>query len=543
MEALTSQLYSSSLELLMLIIAIAIDIFLAVVVLRSNPKNATNRIFSLLTVFTMLWLTATYALRLHGFFDDSLTMHRLGIFFAAPMSALFFLLAHTFPEEKLQMSRRSFYVVIGLTILMMGLNISPFAFTDIAVRDGLTEPVPGLGLIPFSVLSTLFSILALYWLLKKLLRSDGIVRKQLRLVFIGILLMLGFIIATILVPVIVFGSVAFLGFTPLYALIFLGLTAYAITQYQLFDIKVLLTQALTLVIWLVLFAKIFADESMNAKVIDALVLLFAIISGFFLVRSVRREVEQRQLIEKQEKELERANERLRELDRQKSEFVSIASHQLRSPLTAIKGYASLILEGSYGIIVGELKEAIQRIFDSSNLMALSVEDFLNVSRIEQGRMKYEFAPVELGTFVRAAVEEMEPTAHEHKLALHFKSHGEPFHVSADVGKLKQVLANLIDNALKYTPKGSVTVLVTRADGHVRIEVSDTGVGMSKETIGKLFDKFVRARNANQVNVTGTGLGLYVVREFVKAHQGTVRAESDGEGKGSTFIVELPALKR
>lgn len=534
----------------MLVVAVAIDLFLAFVVIRSDPKGATNRIFALLTIFTMLWLVVTYAVRLQGFLDDSLTMHRLGIFFAAPMSALFFLLAHTFPSHTLQMSRRNFYIVVALTVFMMTLNVSPFAFTDIVVHNGLTEPKPGPGIVPFSLLSTAFSLLAVYWLVRKFRRAQGVVRKQLEIVFIGILLMLGFVITTILIPIVFFRSVAFLGLTPIYALAFLGMTAYAITRYQLFNIKVLVTQALTLVIWVVLFAKIFADDSLNARIIDALVLLFAVISGFFLVRSVREEVRQRELIEKQEKELEKANARLRELDRQKSEFVSIASHQLRSPLTAIKGYASMVLEGSFGKFPAEAKEAIQRIFDSSVLMAQSVEDFLNVSRIEQGRMKYEMSAVDIAKVAFDAAEELRPVAKQKGLVFEnkiVKDH--PVFVSGDLGKLKQVVSNLLDNSIKYTKEGKVRIEVKivppqgKLPSRARIEVSDTGVGMSGDTLNEIFDKFVRAKNANQVNVTGTGLGLYVAKEFVKAHSGRIWAESDGEGKGSRFIVEIPLIQK
>ena len=114
---------------------------------------------------------------------------------------------------------------------------------------------------------------------------------------------------------------------------------------------------------------------------------------------------------------------------------------------------------------------------------------------------------------------------------------------ADKGKIRQVMMNLIDNAIKYTPKGSVTLEIKKEthEGHLKISiiVSDTGVGLSADAMPKLFQKFARAKNANDANVLGTGLGLYVVRQMVEAHKGTVRVESEGENKGSRFIVEIP----
>ncbi|HEC32824.1 MAG TPA: HAMP domain-containing histidine kinase [Candidatus Kaiserbacteria bacterium] len=175
-------------------------------------------------------------------------------------------------------------------------------------------------------------------------------------------------------------------------------------------------------------------------------------------------------------------------------------------------------------------------------MTSSVEDFLNVSRIEQGRMKYDKTDFDMSKLAVDIVDELTPVAIKKNLKLSFKSDKEDSYiVNADLGKIKQVFSNLVDNSIKYTPKGSIVVSVSRNGEYVRFKVSDTGVGISKETLEKLFDKFVRARNAHNVNVTGSGLGLYVAKQMVKAHGGKIWAESEGEGKGSSFIVELKAL--
>ena len=113
-------------------------------------------------------------------------------------------------------------------------------------------------------------------------------------------------------------------------------------------------------------------------------------------------------------------------------------------------------------------------------------------------------------------------------------------VNADVGKVKQVITNLIDNAIKYTEQGSVAVSIEKKDGKAVFMTKDTGIGIAPEEIDKLFSKFTRARDANKVNTTGTGLGLYVAKQLTEGNGGTVRVESDGLGKGSRFIVELPA---
>ena len=533
---------TSTLEPLLFVGAVVGIMVLAYSIYRQNPRGAINIIYGILSLAMLGWLTGTYLAGLKFLEGVVLFFHRLSIFFAAPVSASLLLLALTIPSEKLLISKRVLLSIIALTILMMLINISPFAFigTDI---NASRSPIPGPGLAPFGIISTLFSIFAVYFLVKKAVAKESIERAQVRTVLAGMLVMLFLVIGTILIPITLFESGVFLPFVPLYVLIFLGTTAYAITKYQLFNIKIIVTEALTFVIWLVLFAKIFGEESTNAQIIDGLVLVFTIIFGYFLIQSVRKEVEQREYIQILANDLSRANDRLRELDRQKSEFVSIASHQLRSPLTAIRGYASLILEESFGKLPEGAKEAVRRIADSSQQMVYSVEDFLNVSRIEQGRIKFEPVLLDMKESVQKIVHELTPVAAQKGVALTYDfDKNTKYLVKADEGKIRQVVANLIDNSIKYTPRGSVHVGIDKkSDNKVLVSIVDTGVGMSKETLSRLFGKYVRAENASRTNVGGTGLGLYVAKSFIELHDGRIWAESKGEGKGSCFFIELKGV--
>ncbi len=210
------------------------------------------------------------------------------------------------------------------------------------------------------------------------------------------------------------------------------------------------------------------------------------ISGVFLARSVKREVEQREKIEQLATGLEKANDRLTELDKQKTEFVSFATHQLRAPLTAMKGYASLFLEGDLGEITAQQRDAVTRISDSSKTLANVVDDYLNVSRIELGTMKYTFDKIDLKAMVESSIAELKPNI-DAKKSIQFSFSaasaangpiGE-YLVSADRDKFKQVLANLIDNSVKYTPSGTVKVTLERIGAVVRFTVKDTGVGIKK----------------------------------------------------------------
>ena len=313
---------------------------------------------------------------------------------------------------------------------------------------------------------------------------------------------------------------------------------YAAAKYNLFNSKVIATEFFAFILWLVFLIKLLLSSSLSDWLLNSGVLLATIIFGILLVRSVNEEIKAKEKVSRLASDLEKANDRLRELDRQKSEFLSFATHQLRSPLTAIKGYTSLILDGSYGNISGKVKEAVDKVFQSTEGMVLMVEDFLNISRIEQGRMKYEIAPNDVNKLVAELVAEMKPTAEKKKLSLDFEDRGKPINSNIDPGKMRQVIANILDNAIKYTPKGFIKVKILEKEDKLLIQISDSGVGIKKEFLPTLFAKFSRAENVNKINVTGTGLGLYLAKMIVEAHGGQVWAESLGEGTGSTFSIEL-----
>jgi signal transduction histidine kinase len=428
-----------------------------------------------------------------------------------------------------------FYVVVGLTVLMMSLNISPFAFVDIEYAGDSLVPVPGPGLIPFSIISTLFSALAVYFLIRKYMRLEGLPKKQVRLVLSGILIMLALIIATILVPIALYSSLAFLPFTPIYVLVFLGLTAYAITKYQLFNIKVLVAEALTLVIGIVLFAKMFGEETRNAQIIDGLVLLCVIIVGYFLVRSVRREVEQRELIEKQEKELEMAN-------KQQESLLHFISHEIKGYLTESQAGFAAIVEGDYGAVPDKLNEMARNALSGVRKGVATVMDILDASNLKKGTVSYKQESFDLRNAVREVVDDLKKSVDEKHLTIELSLGEGTFTFIGDEEKIRRhVIRNLIDNAIKYTPHGSVHVTLTDGD-KIRLAVKDSGVGITSDDMRRLFTEGGHGKESIKVNVHSTGYGLFIAKQVVEAHGGRIWAESEGQDKGSTFIIEFPLLR-
>jgi signal transduction histidine kinase len=325
--------------------------------------------------------------------------------------------------------------------------------------------------------------------------------------------------------------------------IFIGFLVYSIVKFRTFNIKLIAAQALVVALLAVVGSEFaFVQNSVNYWLVS---ISFALVAGggFFLVRSVKREIEQREHIEQLAKELQAANEKLKELDRLKSQFLSMASHDLRAPLTIIRNFVSLILEGAYGKLASAGQEGLQQVFDRATDMAKSVETYLDVSRIEQGRMKYDFIEIELLPMIQNAVKAFTAGAEAKglKLTATYDPALEKVKAKIDVAKMNEILNNLLDNTIKYTPKGEINISVKKIGAIVRFQTQDTGVGMTPTTLKNLFQLFSPGEDSKRINPASTGVGLYVTKAHVEAHKGKIWAESEGAGKGSRFIMELPLL--
>ena len=220
--------------------------------------------------------------------------------------------------------------------------------------------------------------------------------------------------------------------------------------------------------------------------------------------------------------------------RSKSEFISVAAHQLRTPLSAIKWVFKMLLEGDAGAISDEQKDFLQKGYLSNERMIQLVTDMLDVARIEEGRYGFSFYFVNLPEVVKKTVDTFQMRAQERGVTLTFRSE-KLAPVKLDPARIEMVMQNLIDNALKYTPEGgTVSVSVRRIGDHAEVSVSDSGIGVPQDQADKLFTKFFRGTNAVKRQTEGTGLGLFIVRNIIERHGGTVWAEANTDGPGTTF---------
>lgn len=323
-------------------------------------------------------------------------------------------------------------------------------------------------------------------------------------------------------------------------LIFPVVLFYSITRHRLMSAKVITTEIVVGLVLFILTAQLFTSQSLQEIIIRLFFTLVIAVLGFGLVLSVIKEVRRREEIQHLAEKLKKANEKLVELDKAKSEFLSIAAHQLRTPLTIIKGYISMIQDGDYGLCQNpKIDQVLGNVYQSNEHLIHLVNDFLGVSRIEAGKVDYKFASMQIATVLEEVIKENESRLKEKGLKLKLKIEKNLPLIQGDAEKFHHVIFNLLSNAIKYTEKGSIQIELFKKNNQIIFQIIDTGIGLSPTDKDQIFQKFYRSDNAKYVSASGVGLGLFVCRKFIEAHKGEMFATSPGLGKGSVFVFRLP----
>ncbi len=236
--------------------------------------------------------------------------------------------------------------------------------------------------------------------------------------------------------------------------------------------------------------------------------------------------------------------KIKEIDKMKDEFISIASHELRTPVTGIRGFASMIIDGTLGKVNDKVLDSAKMILRASQRLGDLVEDLLNVSRIEQNRMKINSEPLDAGHLINEIAAELKIQAEEKNLYLEFKpGTGLLPIINVDPIRFKEVLINLIGNAIKYTEHGGVEIFTKEKlqTNTLEIVIKDTGIGMSASERERLFEKFYRVQNEKTKKVSGTGLGLWITKKLVELMGGQISIDSM-EGVGTQAVLSFAIIK-
>lgn len=537
--------YSQIQTIILAIVTVINFILASLIFLRSREKSSLYFIGAVFGV--ALWNAGILFYIQPGISDLTLLNSKWNYVWGGLISYFFMFFGLYFGDENRKIPSYKIIIATAVAIIM-----SVVVFLPNQIISGI-DLVKGLKVEDFGPLYSLYIVYIIFFfsigysaLIGRFKKSEGIFRTRLIYIFTGSAIATIFAITTNIFLPYFFHNSNFVWLGPVGTLAMIVSVTYAITRHGLWDFKLVAMELFTSLLIIVLLVQTLVSEGKVAKIVNGASFLFMLFFGYYLIRGMLKETESRERIEKLAENLSGANKRLLELDVEKSDFVSIASHQLRTPLTVIKGYASMLLEGSFGIINRPThKEAIDKIYQASQRLVLMIEEFLNISRIEKGDMVYNMARMDFRELVKEVIADLTAALKGEKLEMIFDSpRTEDFYVTGDHLKLRQVVSNIIDNSIKYTPAGGkIEVKLTRdeKEGSIIFSVTDSGVGLTKEAIDKLFQKFSRAKGMSKLHTEGRGLGLYVAKQIVEAHGGNIKAYSPGKDQGSTFTAVLPDM--
>jgi signal transduction histidine kinase len=488
-------------------------------VLGKNAKSKLNQVFFFFTLAVAIWLFATFAMLSSKTDEKAIFWDRIvyigGVFI--PTTFYHFVLLFS----KIKNQKKLLYLGYFLSFIFLILSRTDYFVSDLYRYSWGVHTQARFFHHIFLAFFASFIYLSLSNIYRYYKRTEGIERMQAAYILLVIFIM-------------ILNSLAFLpayniSISPLFSYslptIIVLILSFAIVKYHLFEIRVLLTELLVGIIGLILFLQIIFAQNLQWRISSFSTFILFLIFAYYLVKSVHEE--------------ERKREEAEKISQAKSEFIAIVSHQLRTPLSAIKGYLSMILDGSYGELPEKVKNKIMNIYQSNERLIKLVNDILSISKIETGEMEINYKKEDLREIIKEVISELSIKAKEKNLYLTFEESKEFPKVLLDREKIRQVILNLIDNSIKYTKEGGITVKLLTKGNKLQIIISDTGEGLTEEEKEKIFERFSRGTAGTKFWTEGAGLGLYIARRFVEIHKAKIWVESEGRGKGSNFYVELP----
>jgi len=523
-------------------IIVACIVILGWVIFFSNRKSITNRTFLGLSMAAALWSVFNYVSFQLTDAKWILWALRAQMFFAVWYAYFIFQLFYVFPEDVKEFTREYKIFLFPALLVVSAATLTEFVFVGVEgvnIGGGASGVALDWGVGLFGTFIGFLLIVGVAMFIRKTRSASEEESQKFRYILAGLFTtFLLHIVFNFILPALL-DMPQFVQYGAMFVFPLIFFTFYAIIKHNLLNIKVVATEIFILLLSLVSFVEVVIAKN-TTEIAFRTVIFFAILAiGILVIRSVRREVEQKEKLQKLSEDLEAVNEELKKTEKLKAEFFSFAAHQVKSPMAVIKGYATLIGDGTLaGVPQDKIVEIAKKIGAAASRTLAMVNNLLDMRKIEEGRMVYSFEELNVVPPIRTIVADLETLAKDKGLALTFEASQEEIVLNMDIQKFTQVIQNLIDNAVKYTEAGWVKVSVSLNDGKVLFAVSDSGRGISKDFAANMFTQFARDPALAQ-DTKGTGLGLFIAKQIVEAHGGKIWASSEGEGAGSTFSVEIP----
>jgi signal transduction histidine kinase len=512
----------------------AFDLIIGGVILSQSPRNPINVTFWIFATTGALWaIPFAFFLSL----SDPVWLDFLGrllYFGGACIPAAFYYFSRTFSTAEFPSRAESAIVFVSIAIIGILYFCTPFLIETYYIDGG------GVRVLVFGPLHLLFD--AMFWtyfgfalaLFYRVYKSaDKHIRSQVLLIMFGTYATLAAAAVVNMFGPSFFGVFQYDWIGPVAMIVWVCTVAYAVARYQLFNVRVIAAELFVVTLWLFLLARMVLSQTNYDFWINALSFSVIFVLGLFIIRGVIQEVIQRELIQAQEKELEKAN-------RQQESLLHFISHEVKGYLTKNEAAFAAISTGDFGAVSEPLKHMSEAALTDTRKGVDTVMDILDASNLKKGTVSFTKKRFDLATMVSDIVSDLTRAAEAKKLSLTYDAPKTPFMTEGDEDKIRRhVVRNVLDNSIKYTPSGSIRVSLAK-DGRVaRLTIEDTGVGITPEDMRRLFTEGGHGAESIKVNVDSTGYGLFIAKQIVEAHGGKIRAESEGKGKGSKFTVEFP----
>lgn len=502
-----------------------------------GKKDKTNIIYSIFVLFASMW-----AVGLAFFFiepDITRSLYIANFYYVAaagiPLFFLYFTLV--FPERILLKKNIKILIFIPLVVLIMAFLVDKnFLIKEVFLYGNQKDvSINYINYFSYSLYFIIFVLLSYVNLFKSYLKSVNLYEiNQLKFIIIGT--SIGFIFGmffNLFLPLLGYYQYIWLG--PIFSFSMVASIGYSINKHHLFDIKVVATEILTFILWLVILVRTLFAETLNEQILNGSLLVATIVVGVFIIRSVIKEVRLREQIEKLADDLKAANAG-------QANLMHFMNHQVKGRFGNAKNIFAELLTNDYGEIPEFAKPLLEKGLDETTKGVDYVQSILKGASAESGTLPYDMKQINFKSLVEEVALKQKEFIEKKDLKFNLEIGEGDYSVWGDSLELGEAIKNIIDNSLNYTPTGNISVLLKNSDKEIVLEVKDTGVGISKEDMEKLFKSGGRGAQSLKINTNSTGYGLAFSKGVIEAHKGKISAYSEGEGKGSAFTIVIPKYK-
>lgn len=502
---------------------------LAIVVFLHNRRQSLNQVWALFALSVATWGVGAYMISRAQVVEEALLWWRFTHIGIILIPVFFVHFVYIFLDIK---RRFGVYLTYAAGIFFLIADATPYFISQMRYVFGqfYYDSPPGTIYTPFVIFFGFAIIYTVDLLVRKYGEVSSLKQNQIRYFLWAI--SIGFIGgSTSFLPVFKIDIYPVFNFTVAF---YPAIMSFAILKYGFFNIKVIATELLAIGISIALFVQIFFAESQTDIILRSLLFIFILGMGIWLIRSVYKEVKQREQIQKLAEELASAN-------KGQEELIHTVSHEVKGGLAQAGAAFAAILEDDYAGNPEAMKEMLREALVQNKQEVERLEQTLMAFNPKLGTETYDMQEFDVKDALLEIVAHLKPEADAKKLALEVRAdEAEKFTVKGDRAKIaSRVLHNLIENAILYTPSGSITAALSKKNGKVVLSVQDSGVGITPDDMRALFTKGGHGKDAIKVNAHSTGNGLYLAKVIVEKHDGKIWAESAGANKGATFFVELP----